>query len=116
MNNNEVKNIENKQNGSLMRKTKAQLVELILRKDSVERNLRADIKSKEKELENTIRNLKVSSHNYVSLQNEYHSVCDDKALIECELNTTIKKQKVFIRLLAIILCISVAFNYIFYVI
>lgn len=116
MKNNEVKNVENKQNGSLMRKTKAQLVELILRKDSVERNLREDIKRKEKELENTIHNLKVSSHNYVSLQNEYHSVCDDKASIECELNTTIKKQKVFIHLLIIILCISVALNYIFYVI
>lgn len=104
------------ENNSLMRKTKTQLVELIFRKDSVERNLRADIKSKEKELENTIRNLKVTNHNYVSLQNEYHSVCDDKALIECELNTTIKKQKVFIRLLIILFCISVAFNYIFYII
>ena len=46
MNNKEVKNVENKQNNSLMRKTKAQLVELIFRKDSIERNLRADIKSK----------------------------------------------------------------------
>lgn len=116
MNNNEVKNVENKQNGSLMRKTKAQLVEIILRKDSIENNLRADIKGKEKELENTIRNLKVINHNYVSLQNEYHSVCDDKASLECELNNTIKKQKVFIRLLVIIFGISVALNYIFYII
>lgn len=116
MNNNEVKNVENKQNGSLMRKTKAQLVEIILRKDSIENNLRTNIKGKEKELENKRRDLNIINNNYVSLQNEYHSVCDDKASLECELNTTIKKQKVFIRLLVIILCISVAFNYIFYVI
>ena len=104
------------ENNSLMRKTKTQLVELIFRKDSVERNLREDIKCKEKEFDSIRHNLKVISHNYVSLQNEYHSVCDDKALIECELNTTIKKQKVFIRLLVILFCISVAFNYIFYII
>lgn len=104
------------ENNSLMRKTKTQLVELILRKDSVERNLREDIKVKEKELENKRRALNIINNSYTSLQNDYHSVCDDKASIECELNTTIKKQKGFICILAIILCISVALNYIFYII
>ena len=36
MNNNEVKNVENKQNNSLMRKTKVQLVEIILRKEQLQ--------------------------------------------------------------------------------
>lgn len=112
MNNNEVKNVENKQNNSLMRKTKAQLVELIFRKDSVERNLREDIKCKEKELQNKIRNLKWINDKYEDLQEDYHDVCDDKISIECELNTTIKKQKRFIYFLIIMLCISAVFNYI----
>ena len=55
MNNNEVKNVENKQNNSLMRKTKVQLVEIILRKDSIEKNLRADINETNSTL-NEIRN------------------------------------------------------------
>ena len=50
MNNNEVKNVENKQNNSLMRKTKVQLVEIILRKDSIEKNLRDDIANTKVEL------------------------------------------------------------------
>lgn len=112
MNNNEVKNVENKQNNSLMRKTKAQLVEIILRKDSIEKSLRADIKGIEKELENKIHSLKRISDKYESLQDDYSSMCDDKIFIECELSTIIKKQKVFIWLLAIMCCISVIFNYI----
>lgn len=98
------------ENNSLMRKTKAQLVEIILRKDSIEKNLRADIKDTEKELEIKRRYLNIISNNYTSLQNDYHSVCDDRASIECELNTTIKKQKVFMLLLAIIFIISVIAN------
>lgn len=44
MNNNEVKNVENKQNNSLMRKTKAQLVEIILRKIVLKRILEQILK------------------------------------------------------------------------
>ena len=111
MNNDETKK-NAVENNSLMRKTKAQLVEIILRKDSIEKNLRADIKDIEKELEHKRNDLKLINNNYNSLQNDYHSVCDDRVTIECEFNSVIKKQKVFIWLLAIILCISIAFNYI----
>lgn len=100
------------ENNSLMRKTKAQLVEIILRKDSIEKNLRADIKGIEKELENKRNDLELINNNYNSLKNDYHNVCDDIVTIECEFNSVIKKQKVFIWLLAIILCISAVFNYI----
>ena len=112
MNNDETKK-NAVENNSLMRKTKAQLVEIILRKDSIEKNLRADIKGIEKELENKRNDLKLINNNYCSLQNDYHNICDDKATIECEFNSVIKKQKGFIWLLAIILCISIILNYIF---
>lgn len=112
MNNDETKK-NAVENNSLMRKTKAQLVEIILRKDSIEKNLRADIKDIEKELEHKRNDLKLINNDYNSLKNDYHSVCDDRVTIEYELNSVIKKQKVFIWLLAIILCISIALNYIF---
>ena len=60
MSNEETKNVEDKQNNSLMRKTKAQLVEIILRKDNIERGLRADIKGTEaycKELEAKVKHV-----------------------------------------------------------
>ena len=117
MNNKEVKNIENKQNNSLMRKTKAQLVKLIFRKDSIERNLRADIKSKNtliNKYENNINicqtrieKMKVS---YSNLVNDYRNMYDDKVFIECELNTTINKQIKIIRFLVIMLVFSVIAN------
>lgn len=110
MNNDETKK-NAVENNSLMRKTKAQLVEIILRKDNIERNLRADIKGTETSLANVRNDLTVTTNNYVKLQDDYQSICDEKASVECELNNTIKKQKIFIWLLAIILCISIAFNY-----
>lgn len=116
MNNDETTKKNAVENNSLMRKTKAQLVEIILRKDSIERNLRADIKGTETSLANVRNDLTITANNYTKLQDDYQSICDEKASIECELNTTIKKQKVFIWLLAIILCISIALNYIFYII
>lgn len=97
-----------------MRKTKAQLVEIILRKDSIERNLRADIKGTEKELENKRNNLNLINNDYNSLQDDYQNVCDEKASVECELNNTIKKQKEFIWLLVIIFVISFITNVVLY--
>lgn len=105
MNNNETTKTNAVENNSLMRKTKAQLVEIILRKDSIEKNLRADIKSIEQSFNYEKRQREILTFNY-------EEICDEKASIECELNTTIKKQKIFIWLLAIILCISIVLNYV----
>lgn len=105
MNNNEVKNVENKQNNSLMRKTKAQLVEIILRKDNIEKNLRVDINGTNSTL-NEIRNKYNSlEEHYDSLNYDYRDMCDEKTFIECELNNKIK----FIRKLSIglIVCIII---------
>lgn len=105
MNNNEVKNVENKQNNSLMRKTKAQLVEIILRKDSIEKNLRTDINGTNSTL-NEIRNKYNALEKYYDeLNYDYRDMCDEKTFIEYQLNDKIK----FLRKLSIglIVCIII---------
>ena len=93
------------ENNSLMRKTKAQLVDIILRKDNIEKNLRADINGINSTL-NEIRNKYNSlEKHYDSLNYDYRDMCDEKTFIECELNNKIK----FIRKLyiALINCIII---------
>ena len=123
MNNNEVKNVENKQNNSLMRKTKAQLVEIILRKDSIEKNLRDDIANTKVELNKAkteINNMKYDHSelmsNYAKLKNDYSDMCDEKILVECELKNTINKQRGLIWFLVIMFVISITANIALYLI
>ena len=68
----------------LMRKTKAQLVEIIMRKDDVERKLRKDIKIKDdnynkaiSEKEYAQEQLKDIREDYNVLQNDYQNECDE---------------------------------------
>ena len=126
MNNNEVKNVENKQNNSLMRKTKAQLIEIILRKDSIEKNLRDDIANTKVEL-NKVKTkidtmqcnyLKLNS-DYLKLKSNYIDMCnmrDEKTLVEHELKNTINKQRGFIWFLVIMFVISITANIALYLI
>lgn len=123
MNNNEVKNVENKQNNSLMRKTKAQLVEIILRKDSIEKNLRDDITSTKVEL-NKIKtkidtmqcNYSKLMSDYSKLKNDYIYMCDEKTLVEHELKNKINEQRGFIWFLVIMFVISITANIALYLI
>ena len=117
MNNKEVKNVENKQNNSLMRKTKVQLVEIILRKDSIEKNLRDDITSTKVELNKVKTEINIAqsvysklNSDYSELKSDYIDICDKKTLVESELKNTINKQRGVIWFLAIIFVISVAVN------
>ena len=117
MNNNEVKNVENKQNNSLMRKTKVQLVEIILRKDSIEKNLRDDIANTKVELNKAkteINNMQYDRSelmsDYAKLKNDYSDMCDEKILVEYELKNTINKQRGLIWFLVIMLAISITAN------
>ena len=117
MNNNEVKNVENKQNNSLMRKTKVQLVEIILRKDSIEKNLRDDIANTKVELNKAkteINNMQYDRSelmsDYAKLKNDYSDMCDEKILVEYELKNTINKQRGLIWFLVIIFVISIIAN------
>ena len=123
MNNNEVKNVENKQNNSLMRKTKVQLVEIILRKDSIEKNLRDDIANTKVELNKAkteINNIQYDHSelmsDYAKLKNDYSDMCDEKILVEYELHNTINKQRGLIWFLVIMLAISITANIALYLI
>ena len=123
MNNNEVKNVENKQNNSLMRKTKVQLVEIILRKDSIEKNLRDDIANIKVELNKAKTEINNMQYNrselmsdYAKLKNDYSDMCDEKILVEYELKNTINKQRGLIWFLVIMLAISITANIALYLI
>lgn len=124
MNNKEVKNVENKKNNSLMRKTKVQLVEIILRKDSIEKNLRDDITSTKVELNKAKTEINIAqsvysklnndyselNNDYSELKSDYIDMCDKKILVESELKNTINKKCGVIWFLAIMFVISVAVN------
>lgn len=117
MNNNEVKNVENKQNNSLMRKTKVQLVEIILRKDSIEKNLRDDIANTKVELNKVKTKIDTMQCNYselmsdyAKLKNDYIYMCDEKTLVEHELKNKINEQRGFIWFLVIMFVISITAN------
>ena len=123
MNNNEVKNVENKQNNSLMRKTKVQLVEIILRKDSIEKNLRDDIANTKVELNKAkteINNMQYDHSelmsDYAKLKNDYSDMCDANVLVEHELKNTINKQRGLIWFLVIMFVISITANIALYLI
>ena len=123
MNNNEVKNVENKQNNSLMRKTKVQLVEIILRKDSIEKNLRDDIANTKVELNKAkteINNMQYDRSelmsDYAKLKNDYSDMCDEKILVEYELKNTINKQRGLIWFLVIMFVINITANITLYLV
>lgn len=113
MNNDETKK-NAVENNSLMRKTKAQLVEIILRKDSIEKNLRTDIKGTEANLNKCKAKIDTMQFDYSKLKNDYTDMCDEKASVECELKSTINKQTGIIWFLAIIFVISSFANVLMY--
>ena len=103
MSNEETKNVENKQNNSLMRKTKAQLVEIILRKDAIERGLRNDIKGTEaycKELEAKVKHVCNANK---ELTEDYHNTCDESASIIASYKNEIKQYRTYNKVLSLIL-------------
>ena len=97
---------ENKTAPTLMRKTKAQLVEIILRKDNIECGLRDDIKSKDEiidkckdELTKSIHKIDTVKGAYETLKTEFEKSCDEAASTICELREVIiNNHKVIFRL------------------
>lgn len=97
---------ENKPMPALMRKTKAQLVDIILRKDNIECNLRNDIKDKDnllnsykEQLDEHIRKINIVNRNYETLKADFESTCDENASTICELKGTIsRKNDIIIKL------------------
>lgn len=106
---------KNKPMPALMRKTKAQLVEIILRKDSIECNLRNDIKDKDNLLNHYKENLvnvnsKIDTvkQEYEALKAEFESTCDENASTICDLKEVIKNKNSIIFKLCVSLIISFA--------
>ena len=97
---------ENKPMPALMRKTKAQLVDIILRKDNIECGLRNDIKDKDnllnrykEQLDEHIRKIDIVNRNYETLNADFESTCDENASTICELKGTIsRKNDIIIKL------------------
>ena len=106
---------KNKPMPALVRKTKAQLVDIILRKDNIECNLRNDIKGTENILNNNIEKLaeannqlNVKKQEYEALKTEYESICDESASTICDLKEVIKRKNSVIFKLCVSLIISLA--------
>ena len=106
---------KNKPMPALMRKTKAQLVDIILRKDSIECNLRNDIKSTENTLNNykeklaeANNQLNVKNNDYDTLKAEFESTCDENASVICELKEIIKHDNSVIIKLYVCIVVLVA--------
>lgn len=95
MNNDETKkNVV--ENNSLMRKTKAQLVEIILRKDDVERGIRKELKEAQE-----FYFQKIKDYNAL-MQEEYREQCDEHASERQELIDKVTRYKT-------LFCLSLTF-------
>lgn len=103
---NNVDEVTNKTSNSLMKKTKAQLVEIILRKDEVERGLRNDIKDFINYINKIEKEKELLGQKFETLQNDYREECDEKASDLQELRNRVERYKV---LFYIFSAISVGF-------
>lgn len=89
-----VNEVTNKTSNSLMKKTKAQLVEIILRKDEVERNLRKDITELCDSFDKIKGEKEFLESEFETLQNDYQEKWDEKASYYQELNDRTERYKV----------------------
>lgn len=116
--------VEVKASGSLMKKTKAQLVEIILRKDDVELKYREELKDRDetinslnskyaylykqnKQDSNKIKELE-KDYNYV--KDDFYRISDELATITCESNNKIKRKNNVIYVLALLFICSMVLN------
>lgn len=107
---NDVNEVTNKTSNSLMNKTKAQLVEIILRKDEVERNLRKDIKDTCDSMDKITTEKEFLEKKFEILKNDYREECDKNASDFQEFRNIIKKYKT---LFSIFFIISTSFVVLF---
>lgn len=93
-----MKNKDNKTNtsntsNSLMRKTKSQLLDIIFRKDDIEKELRnknnileAKLKVLNSNLYNYARDYNILKENNEILRLDYQTICDEYASCKCDIN------------------------------
>lgn len=91
---NNVDEVTNKTSNSLIKKTKVQLVEIILRKDEVERNLRKDVNELCNSLDKIKTEKELLEQRFETLQNDYQEKCDENASYLQELSNRIERYKV----------------------
>lgn len=91
---NNVDEVTNKTSNSLMKKTKAQLVEIILRKDEVERNLRKNTNGLCNLFDKVTTEKVLLEKRFETLQNDYREECDKNASCRQELNDKIERYKI----------------------
>lgn len=103
---NNVDEVTNKTSNSLIKKTKAQLVEIILRKDEVERSLRKDIKELLGSLDKIKGEKEFLENEFEILRNDYQEEWDKRASYLQELRNRVERYKV---LFYIFSAISVGF-------
>ena len=106
----DVNEVTNKTSDSLMKKTRAQLVEIILRKDEVERNLRKDIKDTCASVDKLYTEKEFLEKRFESLKNDYREECDKNASDYQEFRNIIKRYKT---LFSIFFIISISFVVLF---
>ena len=89
-----VNEVTNKTSNSLMKKTKTQLVEIILRKDEVERNLRTDINDLCDSLNKIKSEKELLENKFETFQNDYREEYDEKASYIQELKDKAERYKI----------------------
>ena len=88
-----VNEVTNKTSNSLMKKTKAQLVEIILRKDEVERNLRKDINNLCDSFDKIKNEKELLDSCFEEFRNNYREECDKNASYIQELKDKTERYK-----------------------
>lgn len=99
---------------ALIRKTKAELIDIILRKDDTERKLHAKIKENSSNYEylgNKINELKTD---YEELNRDYEDMCDEKVTEVCRLTSELKSKDNALCVISVLFLISVILNLILY--
>ncbi len=114
-------NIEDKQAKSLMRQTKDQLVNIILRKDAIERELRESLKTSANKitdfsiendnLKNKIDKLELKidtlSQDYNNINNDFEEICDKLATERTEYHITLKHKNNWIWILTTLIIFDI---------
>lgn len=108
--NNENKQIENKENNSLMRKTKPELVNIILRKDSIEKSLRTELKDANATISSYYNKLDEEKIKYDKLLTDYEYNCDEKITVITNYKIKFNKYNKIIKILIAILLVSIGLN------
>ena len=105
--------METKSNNSLMKKTKAELVNIILRKDDVEKQLREEMASRDEVIDGNVKTIAEQADHITSLTrkiDDFENQCDIFATNIAELemeNNAFKKSNILFIAIAIISLIFV---------